>query len=257
MTLTDPASIAALLGAALAAGFVDAVIGGGGLILIPALLLTFPTLPPATALGTNKVAALAGTGAAAVLYARKVPLPRVPVTVGAMIALACAAAGAAFAATLPPTVFRPFIIVALLAVGTYVAVRRGFGTQHTETRMGAGPLALAGLAVALIASYDGLFGPGTGIFLIVALTSILGGDFLRSAAAAKALNAATNVGALIMFATSGHVLWALGFLAAVANVGGAALGSRLVLTRGTALIRVALLVIVCVLTAKLAFDQFA
>lgn len=258
MALPDPMTLTLLLGASLLAGFIDAVIGGGGLILIPAMLVAVPGLAPATALGTNKVAALSGTIAAAVSYLRSIPLPKRPLVVATVTAFGLAALGALTATLVNPDIMRPVIIVAVLAVGTYVALRPNFGKEgRSMPRATQKWYIVALIAVAVIGYYDGVFGPGTGMFLIIAFTSILGTSFLHSAAAAKVVNVATNAGALLVFGLGGHIWWSLGLVLAVANIAGSLLGSRLVLSKGTALVRVALLAIVVALSVKLLIDQFA
>jgi uncharacterized membrane protein YfcA len=250
--------LALLLVAATAAGWVDAVVGGGGLVLIPAMLIAFPTVAPATALGTNKLAAIWGTGAAAIAYARVVAIPRRLALMSIPVAGLCAAAGATAASLVSAGVIRPLVIVLMLAVGIFVACTPSFGQNAGSGGPLSGRQVVAGSAAcAVIGFYDGIFGPGTGMFLIIALTAVLSRSFLESAALAKIANTATNFGALVVFALQGHVWWQLGLLLAVANVVGSLLGSRTVLGRGTKVIRVALLVVVVVMSVKLGWDQFS
>lgn len=237
------------------AGFIDAVVGGGGLVLIPALLIGLPQLPPASVLGTNKVAAVSGTVVAAITYVRRIALPRGRVAVAVVAAFAAACLGAWFASSTDPAVMRPGIIVAVLAVGIYVALRPAFGQgQSRPPRTGRWQM-LALLAVAVIGFYDGIFGPGTGMFLIISLTSLLGVSFLQSAAAAKVINVATNAGSLLIFAIGGHIYLFLGLILAAGNIGGSYLGSVLVLKKGAGLVRIALLILVVALTTKLLLDE--
>ncbi|OZG30469.1 hypothetical protein BH683_003925 [Williamsia sp. 1138] len=246
-----------LLAAAGVAGWIDAVIGGGGLVLIPALLIAFPGAPPASALGTNKLAAIWGTGAAAITYSRVTAIPRRLALISVPIAFVCSAAGALSAKAVSTEIIRPVVIVLMLAVGIFVAVRPSFGSNTGESPPLTAKQTVAGcVAFAVIGYYDGIFGPGTGMFLIIALTALLSRNFIESAALAKIANTATNLGALVVFSIGGNVWWALGFMLAVANTGGSLLGSRTVLNRGTGVIRAALLVVVVVMSAKLAWDQW-
>lgn len=254
--MPDAATLVALFAASIGAGFIDAIIGGGGLILIPALLVSIPTLPPVSALATNKVAAVCGTATAAVNYLRRVPLPRGPIALAVVIAALSAGGGAAAASSLDPQLLRPIIIVALVSVGIYVALKPSFGTAIAGSTPGLAHWVAAALLVAIIGGYDGIFGPGTGMFLVVGLTWLLRQSFLQATAAAKAINTATNIGALAVFIAGGHVHWALALILAGGNVLGALLGSRLVIARGTRLIRIALLIIVVVLAVKLSYDSF-
>lgn len=252
---SSPELAVVLLAAAAAAGWVDAVVGGGGLLLIPTMLIAFPGAAPATALGTNKLAAACGTATAAVTYLRRTEVPRRFLAAACAVALVCAGLGALAATAIATSWMRPLVMVLLLAVGLWVAVRPAFGAGHATPLHRAG--IVAGLAAAAaIAFYDGIFGPGTGTFLIIAFTALVTGDFLRSAAMAKGVNLATNVGALAVFAATGHVVWLLGAALAVANIIGAQVGARMALSRGSGFVRVVLLVVVVIMVGKLGFDMW-
>ncbi|MEU9808609.1 TSUP family transporter [Mycobacterium sp. NPDC050853] len=245
-----------LLTAASAAGWVDAVVGGGGLILIPILMLIFPGMAPATALGTNKLTALAGTASAAIRLFPRTPLNWRPLLGAFVLAAAFASAGAYTASRLPASVFKPVVLVLLVAVGLFVATRPQFGTTEADTpRTKAATLTALTTAAVLIAFYDGIMGPGTGTFMILVLTAVAGMTFLESSATAKVLNSGTNVGALIVFASQGHVLWLLGLALGLANIAGAQLGAHMALGRGAGFVRVVLLVVVVVMVGKLGYDM--
>lgn len=247
-----------LIGGAATAGWIDAVIGGGGLVLIPLLLATVPALAPATALGTNKLVSVSGTASAAFTMVRRVG------SSGALayapLAMLCSGLGATFASLISAAVMRPVIIVLLLAVGTFVALRPSFGTEAAGStargQWSRWSRWILLLAVGIIALYDGIFGPGTGMFLIMAFTALLSQDFLRSAAMSKVINTATNLGALVVFAWGGHVWWELGLVLAVANIVGAQLGARTVLRGGAGFVRAALLIVVVAMSSYLAWQQF-
>ncbi|QNQ89327.1 TSUP family transporter [Corynebacterium poyangense] len=255
----DLSSLGILLGGAALAGWADAVIGGGGLILIPLLMSTLPHMAPVVILASNKVAAVSGTTSAAVVMVRRTRPPALLLVRYASVAVVCSALGA-FAATLVnKNIMRPIIIVLLVAVGIFVMLRPQFGLQRADNIPGQRSVRgiLAVLAVGIIAGYDGIFGPGTGMFLIMAFTALLSQDFLQSAAMAKVVNTATNFGALVVFGIGGHIWWALGFSLAVANILGAQLGARTVLGGGAKLVRIALLCMVLVLAAYLSYEQLA
>ncbi|MCF8588887.1 TSUP family transporter [Gordonia liuliyuniae] len=246
-----------LVGGALVAGWMDAVVGGGGLVLLPLLLIAFPNAVPAAALGTNKLTAFWGTATAAVLYLRRVEVNRRIVAISVPLAGLCAVGGALAASAVSSDMMRPFVIAAMLAVGAFVALRPQFGaTRESFAPVSRTRFIVAVCTLAVIGFYDGVFGPGTGLFLIITLTALLHQSFLQSAAMAKVANTATNVGALAVFASQGHVMWLLGAILAVANIAGSVVGSRLVLGSGTKIVRYALLVIVVVMAAKLSYDQF-
>ncbi|MEU1015725.1 TSUP family transporter [Streptomyces sp. NPDC005898] len=244
--------------AALVAGWIDAVVGGGGLLLLPALLLGLPGGTPAPhALGTNKAVAIVGTAGAAVTYARKAPVDvRTAVRIG-LAALAGSMAGAFFAAGMSTDVLKPVIMVVLVGVGTFVILRPAFGTAPAT-----GPasprriLAAIGLAGLGIGFYDGFIGPGTGTFLVLALTAVLHLDLVTASATAKIVNCCTNAGALAMFAWQGVVLWKLAALMAVFNLAGGMLGARTALKKGSGFVRVVLLTTVFGLVVKMAYEQW-
>lgn len=247
--------------AAAAAGWIDAVVGGGGLLLLPALLLGLPQVPAAHILGTNKAVAIVGTSGAAITYVRKAPVQvKTAVRIG-LAALAGSMGGAFFAAGISSEMLRPVIMVVLLGVAAFVMLRPSFGTapaadadrrRVTRTR--------TVLAIVLVGGgigfYDGLFGPGTGTFLVLALTAVLHLDLVTASATAKIVNVCTNAGALAMFAYQGTVLWQLGALMAVFNLAGAMFGARMALRKGSEFVRGVLLVVVFSLVAKLGFDQW-
>jgi uncharacterized membrane protein YfcA len=246
-----------LLAAAAGAGGVDAVVGGGGLVLLPTLLLTFPQLPTSTALGTNKLAAISGTGTAAVTYARRTPIDRRVVLPAAVLAILFAGLGALCAASLPTRLFRPVIMVLLISVALFVAFRPSFGSSAAAEEVPRRRrIATTLLAGSCIGFYDGIFGPGTGTFLIICFTVGLATEFVTSSAMAKVVNTGTNLGALAVFAVQGHVMWQIGAGMAVCNIAGATVGARLALRGGAGFVRVVLVTVVSGLVIKMGIDQF-
>lgn len=239
--------------AAFAAGWIDAVVGGGGLMQLPALLL-IPGIAPIQALATNKLASVFGTATSSVTYYRRAkPDIRTAIPM-ALIALAGSFGGAAVATLLPAAAFKPIIVVALLAVALFTALRPQMGAATRLRFQGHRHHVMAGAAGLVIGFYDGMIGPGTGTFLVIALVALLGYDFLQASAKAKIVNLATNAGALLLFIPHGSVLWLLGGILAIANVAGSYLGSRMAISRGTGFIRVVFLVVVVALIAKLGVD---
>lgn len=256
----DAGDLSLLLTAATAAGWVDAVVGGGGLLLLPALLIGLPQVPMATVLGTNKLTAIAGTTSAAVTYARRTAIDwRVAGPAGAM-AVVVSGFGAWLAAThlaVNKDVYRPIVLAVLVAVALFVTLRPSSGIVPHPERRTSGRVAVAiALAGGLIALYDGMIGPGTGTFLVLTFTTVLGADFLHGSAMAKIVNAGTNLGALVVFGLGGHVWWQLGAAMAICNIIGAQLGARLAIKRGSGFVRIVLLVVVLALIARLSYDQW-
>lgn len=249
----DPALVL-VLAAAFLAGLVDAMVGGGGLIQVPALLGALPTTVPATLLGTSKLAGLFGTGSAALRYAREVRIPWRFVLPAGALALCASLAGAITVTHVPAQAFRPLVPVLLTLVLGYTLAHRDLGRVHAPRPL-AGGARLAGFAlVAAIGWYDGFFGPGTGSFLMLLFVRLYGFDFVHAAACARTLNVATNAAALAWFAASGHVLWPLGLAMAVANVAGSRLGARLALRHGAGFVRGVFVTVVLALIAKTAWD---
>ena len=246
-------TIALLVLAAFAAGWIDAVVGGGGLIQLPALLLV-PQLAPVQALATNKLASIAGTATSSLTYYRRVKPDLRTALPMAGLALAGSFGGAAVATVLPTEVFKPIIVVALAAVAVFVAVRPKLGAATSLRFTGRRHLVVACALGIVIGFYDGMLGPGTGTFLVIALVSVVGYDFIASSAKAKIVNFATNLGALALFVPTGAVVWGLGLSLAAANVAGSYLGSRTAIAKGTGFVRVVFLVVAGALIVKLGHD---
>ncbi len=240
--------------AAFCAGFVDAVVGGGGLIQIPALFAAFPATLPATLFGTNKLASIVGTASAALQYARRVTIPWRVALPGAVAALIGSWYGAKAVAYLPPTVLRPVILVLLILVAIYTFMRKDLGAVSTERAHDARSTATAVSIGAVVGFYDGFFGPGTGSFLIFLFIRFLGMDFLKASVTAKIVNVATNLAAIGFFVSNVEILWKLAALMAVCNLSGAVIGSRTALRHGTAFVRKMFLGVVSVLICKLSYD---
>lgn len=244
---------ALLVVAALAAGWIDAVSGGGGLIQLPALLVA-PGVEPLAALATNKLSSVAGTTASAVTYYCRVsPDLRTALPV-ALLAGAGSAAGAGAAHLVPAGVLRPAIVVALVGVLVYTVVRPTMGMNQELRFSGRRHLAAAGVVGAAIGFYDGLIGPGTGSFLVFALVGLLGYAFLQASAQAKIVNVATNLAALAVFIPAGHVMWSLGAAMAVANMAGGYLGARSAVAGGSRFVRAVFVVVSGALLARLTLD---
>lgn len=244
-----------LLLAAVTAGWVDAVVGGGGLVQLPALLLGLgPGTPAVFSLGTNKLAGILGTITSAVTYYRRVnPDLRTAVPM-AGFALVGALAGAGVASVIPSQAFKPVVLVALLVVLVYTVRRPRLGDVTLLRHSGRRHLLTAGLVGAVVGVYDGAIGPGTGSFLVFALVGLLGYGFVQASAKAKIANVATNLGALLVFVPQGFVLWKLGLLMGAANVVGGYVGARTAVARGSAFVRVVFVVVSGALVIRLGVD---
>lgn len=244
-----------LLAAGVLAGWIDAVVGGGGLIQLPALLLV-PGMTPVQAVATNKVGSIAGTTASAVTYLRKITPDRSATIPAAATAFLGAVFGAKLATLVPGAFFTPLILAALIGVGLFTVLNPSLGADATlrfgeSSKRHHGLSWLIGLTIGV---YDGVLGPGTGSFLVIAFVSVIGFSFLQASATAKVINWATNLGALVFFIPDGQVVWALGLVVAVGNVLGGIFGARTALKKGSGFVRVVFVVVVSAMILKLGYD---
>lgn len=238
------------------AGFVDAIVGGGGLILLPTLFAVHPSALPATLFGTNKAAAIGGTAWACSQYARRVTMNWGTLAPAAVTALLASFAGAWLVTMVPATGLRKALPLVLLVVLLYTLWRKDLGRVHAP-HLSPRREALRGSAIgAGIGFYDGFFGPGTGSFFVFLLVRGLGYDFLHASAGAKLLNTATNLAAIALFAAKGHVWWHVAAVMAVANVIGSLLGARLALRHGAGFVRGIFILVVGMLILKTGYDAF-
>jgi uncharacterized membrane protein YfcA len=249
--------VLALIAAAFLAGAIDAVVGGGGLIQIPALFAVHPGESPATLFGTNKCASVVGTSNAAWRYARRVAMPWRTILPAAAAAFAFSYVGAAAVAWLPKDAVRPLILGLLVFAAVYTLKRKDFGQSHAPAHSGHRELLYAALLGGAIGFYDGFFGPGTGSFLIFLFVRFFGFDFLHASAAAKVINVATNLAAIAYFLPAGYVLPLLAAVMAAANVAGSVIGTRVALRHGSGFIRQVFLAVAGVLIVKFAWDTWA
>ncbi|HEX9173400.1 MAG TPA: TSUP family transporter [Telluria sp.] len=244
-----------LLGvAAFTAGLVDAVVGGGGLIQIPAIFSVFPKEVPATLLGTNKMASIFGTTAAAVTYSRRVRVTWSAAAPAAVAAFLLSFAGAWTVTRVPADFVRGLLPFILVAVAVYTFRKKDFGSVHAPVHTGMAERLWAVGMGAAIGFYDGFFGPGTGSFLMFLFVRFFGFDFLGASVAAKIVNVACNLSALMWFGYSGHLIWQLGMLMAACQICGSLVGTRLALKHGSGFVRKLFLVVVSLLIVKTAFD---
>jgi uncharacterized membrane protein YfcA len=242
--------------ASLLAGFVDSIVGGGGLILVPALFATFPTTHPATLFGTNKGASVWGTGMATLQYSRRVHMRWHALLPAALVCFAASLGGAWLVTVVSPHYLRKALPLVLLLVLAYTLAKKELGRHHAPQFAGATEALYASCIGAVIGFYDGFFGPGTGSFFVFLLVRVLGYDFLNASAGAKLLNTASNLAAILLFAVKGHVWWHFVVVMAVANVLGSLAGTHLALRHGTGFVRAVFIVVVSALILKTGFDAF-
>lgn len=243
---------------ALLAGFVDAVVGGGGLIQVPALLLFLPpdqSRDVATVLGTNKAASICGTTMAVLQYAPRVSIPWRTMLPAALAAFGSAWLGASAVSRLDRAVLTPVILALLVIVTLYTFVKPELGQRH-QPAFAAHHERLLGLGVgAGLGFYDGFFGPGMGSLLIFAFVGWFGFDFLVATASAKVVNAATNLSALLLFVATGRVLYRYALPMAVCQIAGSIAGTRLAILKGNRLVRLVFLLVAGALIARLTWQM--
>lgn len=247
-----PVAVLTLCAAALVAGLVDAIVGGGGLIQLPALLLFLPGGQAVYSLATNKIPSVTGTAVAAATYSRRVRIDWAHTLPMAAAAFGGSAGGAVIAAALPSRALTAIVLVALIGVGLYTWRRPGLGLHHAPRLARRNQLLVMLAGGLVIGFWDGLAGPGTGAFLVFMLVGIVGFAFLAASASAKIVNVATNLGSLTVFVPAGVVLFGLGAVMAVCNVVGAVIGTRLAVRRGSAFVRLVFLWLVGALVVSLA-----
>ncbi|MBC7575725.1 MAG: TSUP family transporter [Herminiimonas sp.] len=242
--------------AALFAGLIDAVVGGGGLIQLPALFSALPSVAPATLLGTSKLAGVWGTSVAAFSYSRRVKVIWSTAAPAAMAAFGFAFLGAFTVTRIPPDFLRQLLPFILIGVASYTFLRKDLGSVHAPAHIGFREKGFAVLAGSAIGFYDGFFGPGTGSFLVFVFVRFFGFDFLGASAASKVVNVACNIAALMWFGYSGHLIWQLGLLMGACNIAGSLVGTRLAIRHGSVFVRKVFLVVVGILILKTSYDAF-
>ena len=246
----------AVVAASALAGFIDAVVGGGGLVLVPALFSAYPAAAPATLFGTNKAAAVWGTGWSCVQYFKRIEMSLRLLWPAVATAALGSWLGAGLVTRVDGSILRRALPLILLGLLAYTLARKDLGRHHTprwSARQQGAAAAGIGLVIGL---YDGFFGPGTGSFFVFLFVRVLGYDFLHASAAAKLLNTATNASALVRFSIASHVWWEIGLMLAVANIAGSLLGTKMALRHGSGFVRALFVVVVGLLILKTGYDGY-
>lgn len=241
---------------AFAAGFVDAIAGGGGLIQTPMGIVLLPQLPVATVIGTLKIPAFSGTSIAAIQYARKVKVNYKQLAAMMLIAFCAAFSGSKLLTMIRNDHMKPILLIVLIGVAIYTYSNKKFGTHTHKAHSERQEWIYAILISLIIGFYDGFIGPGAGSFLMISFISFLGYDFLKASANAKFVNLATNFGSICFFALSGRIIFKIALPMAVCNAIGGALGARLAIFKGNKFIRVFFLFIICLTIIRFAYDVF-
>ncbi|MCP9749858.1 TSUP family transporter [Ferruginibacter sp. HRS2-29] len=242
--------------AAFFAGFIDSIVGGGGLVQTPATLVVLPQYPVATLLGTTKIPAFIGTSMAAFQYAKRVMLQWKLLLWMCSIALLMAMAGSATVARISNSFMKPMIFIILIAVAVYTFAKKDFGSAVSKTISDREQLIYGSIFAVVVGFYDGFIGPGAGSFLLLFFITTLGFDFLKASAHAKFVNLATNMGSILYFSASGHILYKFALPMAAFNFAGSYFGSRLAILKGNKFIRVFFLLVVLGTIIRFGYDIF-
>ncbi len=241
---------------AFVSGFIDAVVGGGGLIQLPFLLINFPKIPLPVIFGTNKIAALCGTAVSAFKYSRQIKFNYKLLLVISAFCFVSSFAGAQVVNHLNPKVLKPLILVILIVVVVYTFFKKNLGTAHSKNLSIGKQLFYGSLIGIVVGFYDGFFGPGTGSFFVLGFVLILGFEFVHASAYAKVVNCITNISALTVFVKDGHYIIGLALIMAIFNMTGSFIGSVMALKRGNEFIRIIFLLIVSIMIVKYGYDVF-
>lgn len=242
--------------AAFTAGFIDAIVGGGGLVQTPAGLVILPKEPVATVIGTLKIPAFSGTSIAATQYAKRIRLEWKMLALMAPLALMSACFGSYLLTHVSNKFMKPVLLVVLTGVFLYTYFNKRFGVHTEKSHTRNRKLVYCVLISTVIGFYDGFIGPGTGSFLVLVFIGLMGFDFLRASAHAKFINLATNLGSILLFGSAGQIIWRIAIPMAIFNALGGLFGARLAILRGNSFIRIFFLVVISGTILRFAYDVF-
>jgi uncharacterized membrane protein YfcA len=242
--------------AAFVAGFVDAIVGGGGLIQTPAALVLLRAHPVAAAIGSTKIPSFSGTFFATAQYLKKVTLRTRLIAVMCTIAFFSSFAGSLLLTKVSNSFMKPILLLVLVLVAVYTYTKKNFGQHEEKNHSRKNEMLYAAGISLVIGFYDGFIGPGAGSFLILAFITLLGFDFLHASAHAKLVNLATNLGSIILFSIKGKIIWAVTLPMAICNSAGGMLGARMAIAKGNKFIRIFFLVIVTGTLLRFMWDVF-
>lgn len=252
----DPIVLITLGLLSLLAGFIDAVVVGGGLIQFPALMIAYPETSVPTVFGTNKIAGLSGTSIAAVQYAKRIKFNWKLLLITAISSFIASFIGAKLVCIIDVNFLKPFIFFMLIGIAIYTYFKKDFGTFSSKSLSSSKRYFYGFLLGICIGFYDGFLGPGTGSFLVLGFVALLGFEFLEASAYAKVINCVTNISALYVFISQGNYIIEIAIIMAIANVSGSILGTKMAILRGNQFIRKVFLVVVCIMILRYGNDVF-
>lgn len=238
------------------AGFVDAIVGGGGLIQTPVALILLPNFAVSSIIGSLKIPAFSGTSFAARQYLKKVTMNWKLLLIMAIIAFVSAFLGSTLLTLVSNDFMKPLLFVVLILIAIYTFMKKNFG-NHQVKNLSENELLLYGILMSIVIGfYDGFIGPGTGSVLVLGFVAILGFDFLHASANAKMVNLATNFGSICFFVLKGKIIWAIAIPMAVCNALGGFIGAKLAIKRGNGFIRIFFLIVVIGTLIRFGYDVF-
>lgn len=246
----------ALISFSFIAGFIDAVVGGGGLITVPMMLISFPTLPLPTLFGTNKIAALSGTSIAAYQYSKRIQFDFKLLATISFFAFVFSFIGAKTVSYINVNTLKPVILVILILIAVYTFIKKDLGAIPSKNLSVQKQMLYGSLIGSIVGFYDGFFGPGTGSFFVLGFVLIMGFEFVTASAYSKIVNCITNISALIVFIKQGNYLLEIAVLMAVFNITGSVVGSKMALKKGNGFVRFVFLIIVTIMILRYSYDVF-
>ncbi len=243
--------------AAFLAGFVDAIVGGGGLIQLPAALVILPQFPVASVIGSLKIPAFSGTAFAAWQYVRKVSIHWALLTIICVVAFFASYSGSLLLSQVSNGFMKPVLLVVLTGVALYTYSKKNFGQHDGEESLSFNRQLQWALPISLVIGfYDGFIGPGAGSFFMLAFVALLHFDFLHASAHAKMVNLATNLGSVTLFLVKGKIIWMIALPMAAANSLGGFMGAKLAIAKGNRFIRVFFLLVIAGILLRFCYDVF-
>ncbi|WP_298393961.1 TSUP family transporter [Flavobacterium sp.] len=238
------------------AGFVDAIVGGGGLIQAPVALILLPNYAVSSIMGSLKIPAFSGTSFAARQYLKKVDMNWKLLLIMAVVAFGSAFLGSTLLTMVSNDFMKPLLFIVLILIAIYTFMKKDFGSQQEKNLSDTKLLFYGVLMSIFIGFYDGFIGPGTGSFLVLGFVALLGFDFLHASANAKMVNLATNFGSICLFILKGKIIWAIAIPMAFCNALGGFLGAKLAIKKGNQFIRIFFLIVVIGTLIRFGYDVF-
>ena len=245
--------MAVCIGAAFA-GFIDAVVGGGGLVQVPMLFILFPELSHVQVIASNRFASIAGTSVAAAQYIRHVGIDTSFVLITGLSSAVSSFAGTFVMGMVKPSVFKPMLLCIIVVLALYTFVKKDLGIEHAPKYNGQKLWALCVLIGGALGFYNGFIGPGTGTLLVFAFVTVLQVGFLQGSASAKIVNAMADFASLIGFFLSGSIVYKIAVPMMLSNMAGGYLGSKAAILRGNRFVRYIFLLVLTLLIARLGWD---